>query len=97
MACEMILAERKQKALEAARKALLMNGATVRRNLITGVIEIQGMNTEDKNGMNDSCILAGLATDTAMQAFFTHSGITTSEIVKQHGHSHQHGTAQKIF
>ena len=86
---------RRRAAIAAARKALLEKQAEVKKNLLNGKTEIVGMSAGDKNGMNDSCILAALAktsvTDPHLSAFFTSAGLRPGELIKAHQHSHQHG------
>jgi len=97
MVCEFMEANQRRAAIEAARKALLEKQATAKKNLLSGKMEIVGMEPAYKNGMADSCILAGLAaqaaTDPALNAFFTSAGLRPGELVKSHQHSHQHDHA----
>lgn len=97
MVCEAIIAERRRRALEAARRALLEKRAQARKNLLSGKMEITGMSATEKDGMNDACILAGLAkqsaADPALNAFFTRAGLRPGDLIKSHQKQHQHGHA----
>ena len=97
MACEMIEQQRKQEALEKARKAILTGAATLERNPLTGKVSLKGFSQSDRGGMSDACIIAGVAklaaTNPALSAAYTRAGINPAAAIKAHDHAHAHGHA----
>lgn len=94
MPCDYDRQRQLEAAKKAARDALLMGGAKIQKNPLTGQLEITGMNPAAKNGCGDACIIAGLAKQAATQpeimAFFTTAGIKPGDAINAHQSSHRH-------
>lgn len=93
MACEYDRQRELEAAKAAALEALLTGTAKLQKNILTGKIEISGLNPASKNGCADACIIAGLAVQAAsnpsINRFFTTAGIKPGETITAHQASHK--------
>jgi len=90
MACENMERDRIEAAKKAARKALLEGKATIKKNVLTGRLELSGMKATSKEGCADACIIAGIARQPDMMKYFTTAGITPASAIQAHTASHRH-------
>lgn len=88
MPCDTIRQETKEEIIQRAQNALKTGRAKLAKK--AGRIVLEGLSAQERNGMQDSCILAGIArrADTLTKAKIHAAGTTPQALVSAHGHHH---------